>query len=41
MNPVMEGFLGGWRIVGINTATSGVPINLCTPRPRRAVSAAR
>ena len=28
MNPVMDGFLGGWRIVGINTATSGVPINL-------------
>ena len=28
MSPVMEGILGGWRIVGINTATSGVPINL-------------
>jgi len=28
MSPVMEGLLGGWRIVGINTATSGVPINL-------------
>jgi hypothetical protein len=28
MNPVMEGILGGWRIVGINTSTSGVPINL-------------
>jgi hypothetical protein len=28
MNPVMEGVFGGWRIVGINTSTSGVPINL-------------
>jgi hypothetical protein len=28
MNPVMEGILGGWRVVGINTMTSGVPINL-------------
>ena len=28
MNPIMEGVLGGWRLVGINTATSGVPINL-------------
>jgi len=28
MNPVMEGFLGGWRIVGINASTSGVPVNL-------------
>ncbi len=28
MNPVMEGLLGGWRVVGINTMTSGVPINL-------------
>ena len=28
MNPVMEGVLGGWRLVGINTMTSGVPINL-------------
>ena len=28
MNPVMEGFLGGWRIVGINISASGVPINL-------------
>ena len=24
----MEGFLGGWRLVGINTMTSGVPVNL-------------
>ena len=24
----MEGVLGGWRLVGINTLTSGVPINL-------------
>jgi hypothetical protein len=28
MNPVMEGILGGWRVVGINTMTSGIPINL-------------
>ncbi|MEO8521403.1 MAG: TonB-dependent receptor, partial [Acidobacteriota bacterium] len=28
MNPVMDGILGGWRVVGINTMTSGVPINL-------------
>jgi hypothetical protein len=28
LNPVMEGILGGWRLVGINTMTSGVPINL-------------
>ena len=28
MNAVMEGVLGGWRLVGINTSTSGVPINL-------------
>ncbi len=28
LHPVMEGILGGWRLVGINTMTSGVPINL-------------
>jgi hypothetical protein len=28
LHPVMEGILGGWRVVGINTMTSGVPINL-------------
>jgi hypothetical protein len=28
MNPVMEGVFGGWRVVGINTMTSGVPVNL-------------
>ena len=28
MNPVLEGVLGGWRLVGINTMTSGVPVNL-------------
>ncbi len=28
LNPVVEGVLGGWRLVGINTMTSGVPINL-------------
>jgi hypothetical protein len=25
---VLEGILGGWRVVGINTMTSGVPVNL-------------
>jgi hypothetical protein len=24
----MEGIFGGWRLVGINTMTSGVPVNL-------------
>jgi hypothetical protein len=28
LHPVLEGVLGGWRVVGINTMTSGVPINL-------------
>jgi hypothetical protein len=28
LNPVLEGLLGGWRVVGINTMTSGVPVNL-------------
>ena len=28
LHPVIEGILGGWRLVGINTMTSGVPINL-------------
>ncbi len=28
LHPVAEGILGGWRVVGINTMTSGVPINL-------------
>src|SRR4029450_12668734 len=28
MNAVMEGVFGGWRVVGINTMTSGVPVNL-------------
>jgi hypothetical protein len=28
LHPVAEGILGGWRLVGINTMTSGVPINL-------------
>jgi hypothetical protein len=25
---VLDGVLGGWRVVGINTMTSGVPVNL-------------
>ena len=28
LSPVLEGVLGGWRVVGINTMTSGVPVNL-------------
>jgi hypothetical protein len=28
MHPVLEGILGGWRLVGINTMASGVPVNL-------------
>lgn len=28
MSPMMDGVLGGWRLVGISTMTSGVPINL-------------
>jgi hypothetical protein len=28
MGAIADGFLGGWRLVGINTMTSGVPINL-------------
>src|SRR5688572_6147166 len=28
MNAVLEGILGGWRLVGINTLTSGTPVNL-------------
>jgi hypothetical protein len=28
VGPIVDGVLGGWRLVAINTATSGVPINL-------------
>jgi len=28
MNAVLEGILGGWRLVGINTLASGTPVNL-------------
>jgi hypothetical protein len=28
VNAVVDGILGGWRVVGINTMTSGMPINL-------------
>ena len=28
LNAIADGFLGGWRLVGINTITSGVPVNL-------------
>jgi hypothetical protein len=38
-NPVLEGILGGWRLVGINTMTSGVPVNLSyTPAAAFSVS---
>ena len=33
LHPVAEGILGGWRVVGINTMTSGVPINLSYTPP--------
>jgi hypothetical protein len=33
LHPVAEGVLGGWRVVGINTMTSGVPINLSYSPP--------
>jgi outer membrane receptor protein involved in Fe transport len=28
LNPVLDQFLGGWRLTGINTMTSGIPVNL-------------
>jgi hypothetical protein len=28
MSGVMDGILGGWRVVAINTMTSGLPVNL-------------
>jgi Carboxypeptidase regulatory-like domain/TonB-dependent Receptor Plug Domain len=28
MNAVLDGILGGWSVVGINTLTSGTPVNL-------------
>ncbi|MCY7376136.1 MAG: TonB-dependent receptor [Pyrinomonadaceae bacterium] len=27
MNPILDGFIGGWTLTGINTMTSGQPIN--------------
>jgi len=39
LHPVADGILGGWRVVGINTMTSGVPINLSyTPAANFSVS---
>ncbi len=39
LHPVMEGILGGWRLVGINTMTSGVAVNLSyTPATPSSVS---
>ena len=39
MNAVMDGVFGGWRVVGINTMTSGVPVNLTyTPVTAASVS---
>jgi hypothetical protein len=28
LNPVVEGFVGGWRVTAINSMTSGLPVNL-------------
>jgi hypothetical protein len=28
LNPVVDGFVGGWRLTAINTMTSGLPVNL-------------
>ena len=28
LNPILEGFVGGWRLTAINTMTSGLPVNL-------------
>jgi hypothetical protein len=33
MNAIADGFLGGWRLVGINTITSGIPVNLSYTPP--------
>jgi hypothetical protein len=39
VHPVIDGILGGWRLTGINTMTSGVPINLSyTPTSAQTVS---
>jgi hypothetical protein len=39
LSPVLEGLLGGWRLVGINTMTSGLPVNLTyTPAGTSTVS---
>ncbi len=39
LHPIVEGVLGGWRLVGINTMTSGMPINLSyTPASNASVS---
>ncbi len=40
-SPLMQGLLGGWRLVGINTMTSGLPVNLIyTPTSVASVSVA-
>jgi len=40
-SPLMQGLLGGWRLVGINTMTSGLPVNLSyTPAGTSTVSVA-
>jgi hypothetical protein len=28
MNPLLDGFLGGWQLNGINTANTGTPVNV-------------
>ncbi len=39
VHPVVDGILGGWRMTGINTMTSGLPINLSySPTSAQSVS---
>jgi hypothetical protein len=41
LNPILDGFVGGWRLTAINTMTSGLPVNLTySPSSTFSVSAA-
>jgi len=41
VSPVVDGFIGGWRLTAINTMTSGLPVNLSySPSSTFSVSAA-
>ena len=41
LSPVVDGFIGGWRLTAINTMTSGLPVNLSySPSSTFSVSAA-